>query len=168
MKSIYNLLNSKGQLFALGLGLLCIAIVLGSIFSGLGSAGYDTSTDLNQILKDGGGDGFNFLNPAVMIPRLLTILAVAVILIFGIVGLVTNPKGSLVFLIAVGVLVALFFILTSMSEAETTGKIAALVDKNGISEGVSKMISGGVKSVVLLSAIAFFGIVLMEIYNFFK
>jgi len=37
---MYKLLTSKGQLFALLLGVACIAIFLISVFNGLSSAGY--------------------------------------------------------------------------------------------------------------------------------
>ena len=168
MKAIYNLFNTKGQMFALLLGILCIAIILISIFSGLSSSGFDASTDLNAVLKNGGGDGFNFLNPVVALPMALIIIAFAVWVIFGLMRLIGNPKGSLVFLIGIGILVVLFLILYATSEAETTGKIAELVGKNNISENISKVISGGVKSVVTLTIIAFLGIILFEIYNLFK
>ncbi len=168
MKGIYDLFTKNGQLIALGIGLICIIAVFASIFGGLANSGFDTSTDLNAILKDGGGDGFNFFNTAVSIPQILTIAAVAIILIFGVLGLVTNPKGSLIMLIALGVLVGLFFILTSMSEAETAGKIAALTDRYDIDDGTSKMLSGGIKTAVALAVLSLIGMVLMEIYNFFK
>jgi hypothetical protein len=56
----------------------------------------------------------------------------------------------------------------SISDSETTGKIAALLQKNDISEGTSKMISGGIKTTVLLAIGAFIAMVVMEILNFFK
>lgn len=168
MKAIYNLFNQKGQMIALLLGVLCIAIVLGSIFSGISGAGYDTSTDLNAVLKSGGGDGFNYLNLAIAIPAILIIIALLAWAVFGLMGLIGNPKGSMTFLIGFVILLVLFFILYSMSDAESTGKIAELVGKNNISENVSKMISGGVKSVMGLTIVAFFGIILFEIYNLFK
>lgn len=168
MKALYNLFNKRGQLIALGIGLVCIIIIFSSIFAGLSSGGFDTSTDLNQVMKNGGGDGFNFFNSAYLLPVFLTILAITVILVFGLKGLVSNPRGSLTFLIAVGVLLALFFLFTSISGSETTGKIADLIGKNNIGESTSKMISGGIKSVVLLSVVACIAIVVLEIYNFFK
>ncbi len=168
MKSIYNIFNKHGQLIALGLGLLCILVAFAGIFGGLGSAGFDTSTDLNAVLKEGGGDGFNFFNGAITIPVLLAILAVVVIAIFGVVGLITNPKGSITVIIAVGILLGLFLLLTQTSEVESSGKIANLMQKYDMSDGVSQRISGGIKTTVGLAILAFVGIVVMEIYNFFK
>ncbi len=168
MKAIYNLFNTKGQMIALLIGVVCSAIILISIFTGLSGAGFDASTDLNAVLKNGGGDGFNFLNPVIAVPLLLVAVAFLVAIVFGLGQLISNPKNSMVFLISIAVLLGLFFILYSTSTAESTGKIAELVSKNNITENVSKFISGGVKSVMGLTIIAFAGIVLFEIYNLFK
>jgi hypothetical protein len=55
-----------------------------------------------------------------------------------------------------------------MSESETTGKIAELIQKNNISEGTSNMISGGLKTTVLLAIGCAIAMVVLEIYNMFK
>jgi hypothetical protein len=169
MKALYNFLTARGQMIALFLAILCVAIVMGSIFSGLGSAGYDTSTDLVSILKDPDStQEFNFFNPAVAIPRILILLCVIAVVVFGVLSVVSDPKGSLKFIISGGVIVLLFFVFYASSESETTGKIFALLQREDISEGTSKFISGGIKTTMLLIGFSIVSAVAGEVYNIFK
>lgn len=169
MKALYNFLTGKGQLAALILAVVCIASILFSIFGGLSSAGYEVGTDLVPILKDKEStQAFDFFNLAVSIPQLLIYLALICLVVFGIVNLFKDPKGAMKFLIAFGLLAVIFFALYAMSDSETTGKISALLQKNDISENVSRMISGGLKTTILLAGLSAVLMVVMEIYNFIK
>lgn len=169
MKALYNFLTSKGQLVALLLAILCVAIVLGSIFSGLGSAGYDVGTDLVSILKDKDStQEFNFFNPAISIPQALIVIALLALIVFGVISLVSDPKGSLKFIISAAVVLVLFGIFYSISDSETSGKIFELIQKNNISEGTSKFISGGIKTTILLITLSVITAVGGEVYNIFK
>ena len=169
MKSLYNFLTGKGQLLALVLAVVCIVAVLGSIFSGLGSAGYDAGTDLVQILKDEDStQDFAFFAPAVVIPVLLIGFALVALVVAGVASLVSDPKGSMKFLASAGVVVVLFLIFYATSESETTGKIFELMQTNDIGEGTSKFISGGIKTTILLVAASAVTMIGGEIYNIFK
>jgi len=165
---MYKLLTSKGQLFALVLGLLGSAIALLSIISGIKGAGYSLSDDLNQIMKNNADASFDFFNPAIIVVLVLIVLAAAAWIIFGLLGLVQNPKGSMKFLIALVAVCALVGILYSMSDSETTGKIYELIQKNKIAEGTSKMISAGIKTTIGLAIAALVIGVGMELRNAFK
>lgn len=168
MSALYNFFLKRGQLFALLLGVLAVAIVFMTAISGMGAAGFDTGTDLNAVLKNGGGNGFDFFNLAIMIPVVLTAGAAALWAFFGLGRLVTNPKGSIVVLVAAVVLLALFFFLYSGSDAETTGRVGYVAEKFGVSNGVSKFISGGIKCTILLAVISIITTVVLEIVNLFK
>ena len=169
MKSLFNFLTSKGQLGALLLAVLCIAIVLGSIFSGLASANYEVGTDLVAILKNKESkEAFNFFNAAIMIPMVLIIIAAVLLVLFGLKSLLSDPKGSMKFIISTVVIVLLFFVFYSMSDNETTGKVAALIQKFNVSPGVSKFISGGIKTTLLLVGASVVAAIVGEILNFFK
>lgn len=168
MTGLYNFLLKRGQLIALLIGVVFVAIILISIFGGLGSAGYDAGTDLNAILKDGGGNGFNFFNPAMLLPILLTILCAGVWLIFGLGRVFTNPKGSISGIIAAAVIFAIFFFLYTTSVAETTGRVGFVSEKFNISEGISKLISGGLKTTIGLTILSIVAMVAFEIYSLFK
>lgn len=165
---MYKLLTSKGQLGALLLGLVCAAIALLSIITGIKGAGYSTSDDLNLIMKNNPEASFDFFNPAIYIVVFLIVVAALAWIVFGVFGLISNPKGSMKFIIAIVAILILVFALYSMSDSETTGKIFELIQKNNISEGISKMITAGIKATIGLALIALASMVGMEIRNAFK
>ncbi len=169
MKSLFNFFTSKGQLGALLLAVALIAVVFMTIFGGLGSAGYDSGTDLVPILQDEEStQTFDFFSPAVSIPVYLIGFAAILLVFFGIKSIVTDPKGSMKLIISLAVLAIIFFALYSMSEAETTGKISELVQEFDVSDNVSKMISGGIKTTLGLAVVSAVLMVIMEIWNLFK
>lgn len=169
MKSLFTFLTKRGQLFALLLAIACIVIVFSSIFGGLSNAGYDTGLDLVPILQDDEStQSFDFFTPAVAIPYYLTAICMFLLVIFFIKDIVTNPKGSMKMIIGLIVLAVVFFALYSSSTAENVGKIGALSQEFNVSDNISKMISGGLKTTVGLAIVAAISMVLMEIWNMFK
>ena len=169
MKALYNFLTGKGQLIALLLAIVCVLIVMVSIFTGIGGAGYEVGTDLVSILKDPDStQEFNFFNPAIAIPVTLIIVAMAALVIFGVISVASDPKGSIKVLISGAVVLVLFFLFYSMSESETAGKIFSLLQKNDIGEGTSRFISGGIKTTLLLIGLSVVSAIGGELYNIFK
>ena len=169
MKSLFNFLTNKGQLIALVIALLCVAIVMGSIFSGLSGAGYDVGTDLVSILKNKDSkETFDFFNAAISIPMVLIGASLLLFVVFGVKSVVSDPKGSLKFVLSFGVILLLFFVFYSMSENETSGKIFGLLQRENIGEGTSKFISGGIKTALLLSGVSLISMVVGELINLFK
>jgi hypothetical protein len=164
---MYKILNKHGQSLALGLGVLVIAIFMITVLSGLSSAGYDMGTDLNG-LGDEAKDAINFFNPTLRITLALVVIGALAWALFGIYHLVSAPKNSLKFIVGFGVVIVLFIIFYTISQPETTGDIYRLVQKNGISETVSKFISAGVKTSLVLLLLAAAFMVVSEIRNFFK
>jgi hypothetical protein len=165
---MYKLLTDKGQLFALSLGIVAIAIAMLSIVMGIKGAGYNTSDDLNAIMKQNPDVSFDFFNPAITVVMILILVALVSWIAFSVWTLVSDPKGSIKFLIGLGGVLVLFFIMYATSDAETTGRLGMLVQKFNVSEGVSKLISGGVKTAVLGIVVGFIGAAIMEIINLFK
>ena len=164
---MYKFLTKNGQTMALLLGVLCILVFLIPALSGIGSSGYDLGTDLNA-LPDEAKDKITFFNPGLWLAKALVYAGFGIALIFGLINFAKFPKSSLR---AAGGLVAilvLFFILYSTSSMESTGKLGMLHDKFDVSEGVSKFISGGLKTTVILATGAFVIMILAEIRNFFK
>lgn len=165
---MYKFLTQKGQMIALLLGIFVIAIGMLSIVNGIGGAGYSTGDDLNQIMKDNPNVSFDFFNPAIAMVIALIIIAAVAWLGFSLFGLISDPKGSLKFILGFAAVLVLFFILYSTSDAENTGRIGMLVQKFDINDTVSKMIGGGVKTAVLGISVGFIGAALFEVYNLFK
>lgn len=169
MKSLFSFLTSKGQLIALLFAVALIAIVFMSIFGGLGSAGYDTSTDLVPILQDEEStQDFGFFGAAVAIPVWLIRIAAVLLLVFFIRSIVQDPKGSMKMIIGLIVVGVIFFALYSMSDAESTGRVSELAQEFDVSDNVSKMISGGLKTTVGLAIVSAVLMVVMELWNLFK
>ena len=165
---MYNFLLKRGQLFALLLGVGVVAIYLISVFSGLSNAGYSTSDDLNQILKNNPDADFGFFDLGMYLTGGLIALAAGAALLWGLIQLLSSPKGALKGIIAVAAIVILFFVLSSSAEAETAGRIGELVQRFDVSESVSKYISGGLKTTLILAAASALFVVLGELRNVFK
>ena len=89
-------------------------------------------------------------------------------MVFGVLALVSDPKGSMKFLISGAVVLVLFFVFYSISDSESTGKIFELIQKNDIGEGTSKFISGGIKTTLLLIVLSIVSAIGGEVYNIFK
>ena len=167
---MYTLLAKKGQLFAIVLGTVSVAIFLFSVIGGLSSAGYDMSSDLNAIMKSNPGQEFNFFNPGMIITGILIVAATAAAVFFGLFQMLSSPKNSLKAIIGIVVLIGLFFILYSTSSADMDGAIkdTILDPKFSVTENSSKLISGALKTSLILGGGAVLSMILFEIYNIFK
>ena len=164
---MYSFLTKHGQTAALGLGVLCIAIFLITTLSGISSAGYDMSTDLNA-LPDDAKDGIFFFNPGIRLTVFLVVACFVLALAFGLLNFVKFPKASMKAAIGLVAILVIFGILYATSSMESAGKLGMLHDKFSVSEGTSKFISGGIKTTVGLSIVAFFVMIGFEIRNLFK
>ena len=169
MLSLYKFFTGRGQMvgFLLGVGLVLITIL--TAVTGIKNAGYDVGEDFNRILKsDGNTETFDFFDLVTIIPTALVIIIIGVIIIFGIMQLISNPKGSLKILGGFAALLVIAFIFYSMAEPETAGKIGELHKKFEVSDTASKWISGGIKSVGVLFGGALLLMFVSEIRNLFK
>ena len=164
---MYKLLTQKGQLFAIGLGILCVAIAIGSIISGVNSK-YSMSEDLNYIMKNQADATFDFFNPAVVVFLGLILIAILIAVAFGIYGLVTNIKGSMKVILGLLGIIVLFTILYVTSDVETAGRLGMLTEKFEVSDTVSKLISAGIKTFMIGFVIAALSAIVMEVLNLFK
>lgn len=166
---MYQLLAKKGQLFAIILGVAVVAIFLGSVFSGLGSSGYSLGDDLNQIMKDNPGQTFDFFNPGIMLTGVLIAVGIGLALLFGIVQLLSAPKQSMKAIIGMLVIAAAFFAFYSTSTSGIEDPFMNnILGKFDVSENVSKLISGGIMTTLVLGGLAFAAMILAEVGNLFK
>ena len=159
MNKLYNLLGKYGQLFAFGLGLLITLIYLVSVFGGL--------DDFNMLSKeDRGGTGiFDFGLKASIV---LVIICVVIMLLFGLTQMFSNLKASMKSLIGFGIIALIFIITYSTATMETSGKIVHLFEKNDITENISKLITAGIKTTLILGGLSLAIFALSEVRNFFK
>jgi len=169
MKSLYNLLNSKGQIGSLVLAVLCIVIVLGSIFNGLSGAGYEVGTDLVQILKDPEStQTFEFFNPVIAIPVVLLGVAAFFLVLFAVKSVFSDLKGSIKPLAGVILVLVIFMIFKSMSNADLAGKAAEIAGKQNLSADTIKLIGGGIRTTVMMIGLSILAAVVGGILNIFK
>jgi len=156
---MYKLLAKRGQLFAFLLGLIVIAIMLLSVFGGIG--------EWNGLQEEAQKETsiFNFgLQASIG----MTLFGAFLFFVTIIVGLITNPKGSLKMIIAFAIIGIIFAIFYGTAVAESSGIVKAAVDQFGLNDGSSKIITAGIKTTGLLVVIAFVTFVLTEIWNLFK
>lgn len=167
---MYQLLAKKGQLFAIGLGVLVVAVYLFTVLSGLSGAGYSVSDDLVTVLKSNNGETFDFFDLGLKLTIGLIAIAFLAAVLFGLWQLLTNLKGSITGLIGIAVILGLFFFLYSSAntDLEQGNAIVNTLNKFDITENVSKIISGSLKTTIIMSIIAIASMFLLEIYNMFK
>ena len=167
---MYNLLARKGQLFAIILGLILIAIFLVPAISGLNSGGFGLgSIDLKELSPEKKSEVLGYFSPGITTTTYLVLFtAFLAFVVFGILNMVKFPKKAIKSVIGFVALFAIFFVLYKSSDAETGGKIGELVQKYDISENTSKLISGGLKTTIGLTLLA--GVIMIgsEIRNLFK
>lgn len=143
----YKFLAKYGQSLAFGTGALLIVLFFLIVLI----SGQDTA--LNFIIWSG-----------------LGLLVVTLIVLFGysIYHVLIDPKGSAKGLIGMGAMLVLFLILYFTSTPETTGKLGTLHETFSISDNLSRVISGGIKSTLILAALGIGAFLYSEVRNLFK
>ena len=162
---MYKLLTKNGQLFAFLLGIAGTAIVLGSIMFSSNKymlEGEDAAKRSAEIA------GTGILDAAMNVTVLLMFIAIAATLIFAVMHLATNFKSSLKWIVALAVLVGLFFVFKSTSTTEVSGTIVETMRKFNISDSLGNSISGAIKITGVMLGFAIISMIVMEVINFFK
>jgi hypothetical protein len=160
MTALYKLLAVHGQRIALGIGMLITIIYFLSVFSGLGS--------FSQMTKEEsyGTHIFDFGLVGVIV---MTVVAIAATIFFGIYQVVTHFRQSIKGLIGLGAMLVVFFVLYSTAGGEATGPVATAAEKiGGITPGVLKFIKAGTSSMLIMIVASFGILVLGEVRNMFK
>lgn len=165
---MYELLAKKGQLFAIILGVGVVLIYFATVISGIGSAGYSMSDDLNQVLKNNPDQSFDFFNLGLTLTIGLVVIAAVIAVGFGLWQMISSPKNSLKGIIGIAAIVALFFVLYSSADSDMASSIGKTVQKFNVSENISKMISGGILTTAIMAGASLAIMVIFEIYNLFK
>ena len=158
----YKYLYKKGPTLAFALFVVCVVISLIPIFSGI-NAFSDIPTERQASSEEG-----SIFLAGIYISVILLILAIIIGIVLSIFQVATNPKASTKALISFGITAVAFFILYSLADAKGTGSVAATVEKFSISEGISKIIGGGIQLSVLMLLGSLIVTVLMEIWIYFK
>ena len=164
---MYEFLTKRGTSLSFIVGLILILIYMFSVSSGLASEGYDTSTDLLALGKDTYSK-LSVFDTGLMITVFLLIAATGLTILFGLLHIFKFPKQSFKAILGVVGLVAIFFIFYSSSKHEVGDMWTTLFNKFEITEGVSKIISGGIWTTLALLGGAVGIMILAEVRNMFK
>lgn len=161
---MYNFLSKHGQTAAFLLGVALVVIFLAIAIPGASGVNFDQMEDA-EIYNT---TMFNF---GISMARILTILCAVGMLVFGLLQIFSNLKGSLKGLLGVAVLVILFFLFRGMaSDVADHPTIASAIEKyQSSSEGRTitaenlKFIGGAVRLGLLMVGAAFLALVVMPI-----
>jgi hypothetical protein len=168
---MYTFLNKYGQALAFGIGVLITVIFLASIFS----ADETTLEMLQANDKTEETYATSIFNFGISISLILVALAFAVAIIFGIIQMASNPKGSLKGIAGLIGLVLILFIGYSMASGEVTDpEIANAIEKfetsqeASISPGNLKFISASIVTALVMLGLAMLTLIVFGIRGIFK
>ncbi len=179
MVKAYNFMMKYGNLLALAVSIIILVIFAYNVNTGMSSMGFDSNTNLIDHKKD-----INFFNLTLWIAIYMIFIAAIVWIVFGLINLVLNPKGSMKFLISFFVVVVLFFIFYHTATIETSGRLGEIISDPiyNVNEllrvklfGIElftinpvKFISGGLKTMLSLFGLSILSLIVSEIISFFK
>lgn len=156
---MYEFLSKRGSTIALIVGLAIVVIYLGIVGSGAGVVDTTPKENWGEISV------FNFGLYSVIV---LLIICIAAAVLFSIYHVFANFKSSLTGLMGLAVIIIIFLIAYSMSAAVDSEKIGLLLQRFDVSEGLSKAISGGILTTIIMVLLALVSIIVAEIWNIFK
>nr|MBS0038444.1 hypothetical protein [Saprospiraceae bacterium] len=159
MSKLYNILIKHGQLFAIILSVLIVGIFFLIVTSG--SETFDQLPEEEQYLST----IFDF---GLYAAFYLIIINAIIALAFGVWFIIAEPKRSLKLIIGLVVLIVFGLILYSTADAGLDGPIAGTLSRFDISEGVSRFVSAGLSTTIVLIALAALSIVVAEVINLIK
>lgn len=166
MTKIYNYLVKDGDAIAVGLSAVLFIVFSLSVFFGAQSGGYDLSTLTDMPDKS----NVNCFNVGLWMMIILGILAI-ILMIAGVFwDLIRNFRSGSKSLIAFAGMLGVFIVLYFTSSHDTGGRYDAYWSNPEfhINESISKFISAGLYSMMLLTVIAFALILLYEVKSFFR
>lgn len=164
---MYEFLLKKGQTVAFLAGLVITVIFIGTAISGINGAGL-AGADLSQMKEE--IPGMNYFNFGIGATIALILICFGLLVLFLLVDIGKFPKQMGKSLLAVVGLVAVFAALTATSTVETGGVWDRLMNnpEMAFTSGVSKFVSGGLKTTGLLVVVAVGIMIFSEIRNSFK
>jgi hypothetical protein len=164
---MYDFLVKKGLTMAFLVGLVITIIFLVTATSGVNSAGL-AGAELSEMKAE--IPTMNFFNFGLYAAIALIILCFGLLLAFMLVDFTKFPKQMGRSILAVIVLLVVFFGLSMTSTAES-GSIWDKLYNNpdfAFTPGVSKYISGGLKTTGILTLVAVAIMIFAEVRNVFK
>lgn len=159
MVNLYKLLSTKGTLMAFAVGLLGAVIFFIPVVGGL---------DGFNALPDAEKKTSNIFNLGIQLMLVVLAISIIITVVWALAQMVMNPSGAKMGFIWLAVIAGLFALGYFVLNAPDNEAILSDLKANGVSDGQSKMIGGGLwmMLLMLLASLAIF--VFSEIRNLFK
>jgi len=157
---MYKFLTRNGQTIAFGIGLLITLLFLGIIFGGLEEFSAIPETDEKRFETG----IFDF---GIYAAIALVVVCAAAMLIFGVIQVASDPKGSLKGIIGLVAIIAVFFIAQATAGVDSES-LDVIKKEFEVTPGQSSTISGFIGTALVMAGIAALTFVGSEIRNFFK
>ena len=168
----YKFLAKNGLTLGLVLGLIGIAIMIIPVLTGIDSFNEVQATLGDNVNKLSQTKESNIFLYGIYAALGLIVIAFGLAIIFGIFGTLKNVKENKKALIGVGLLAVLFIALNAAANTNLGPEMTQIVNdpRYGIEGNISiyKWISAGITGTLILIAVAFAAMVILEIWNFFK
>lgn len=159
MVNLYKLLSTKGTLMAFIVGLLGAVIFFIPVVGGLD--GYNALPDAEKKTS-------NIFNLGIQLMLVILAISIIITIVWALVQMIMNPSGAkmgFIWLAVIGGLFALgYFVLNSPDNAAVIADLKA----NGVSDGKSKIIGGGLWMMLLMLLASLGVFIFSEIRNLFK
>ncbi len=164
---MYPFLTKYGQTLAFGLGVLVTIIFLLIAFP-----------NASEVVDPANPNKFNYSTSifdfGIKGAIALTVLAVAAMVVFGVMQILSNPKDSKRGLIGLVVLIAVAVIAYYTADISQSAGVQTAIakfeeaNKTTFSEGNHRIVGGGIVISGILLVLAFLGLFGSEVRNFFK
>ena len=171
---MYAFLNKYGQALAFGIGVLVVVIFMVSIF---GAPAEEISVLTNDQVKGPEKYATSAFDFGITVSIVLIGLAFLAAIVFGIVQVASNPKGSLKGIIGALLLIVICFVCYSVAGNEISQESAAI--QNSITKfntdqganfdgGTLKFISGSIIAALVLIGLSILSLIAFGIRGIFK
>jgi hypothetical protein len=158
----YKFLAKNGPTLAFALFVVCVVMSLIPIIGGVSDFS-NVPVERQSYSPEGG-----IFLAGIYISVALLVIAIIVAILLSIFQVFSNPKASTKALISFGLVAVAFLAFYFMADAKGTGALANTIQTFNISEGISKLIGGGIQLSVFMLVGSFAIAIIMEIWNYFK
>lgn len=157
---MYKFLTKNGQTISFLVGLAITVIFLFIVFAGI---------DEFDMLGEDVQNQSNLFNFGIIAAQWMVYICGVGMILFVLLNIVTNIKGNIKLLIGLGVMLIIYFIMSSGATFEAEGTpIGDALKEYAITPGQNGFIVGGIWTAVILTIAAFASFIILEILNFFK
>lgn len=157
---MYKLFSKYGLLLAFVIGLIFTLIFLIPVLSGI-PEGFSELASEEQAAT-------NVFDVGLKATIGLLVATVIILVLASLWNVVKNPKGAIMGIIGIAVLLILMFVLYSTTADISNSRVLAAMDEFNVSQNLAKWISAFLKGSFILAGAAIVLMVLGEIRNLFK